>query len=221
MFKHLFQSMNEALAQIAEKLPLSKETERQELIEQWETLRAISDEMIEEWLLFEEKMAKLNLRSELGLPKAKPALAPLSFDPTGYEALDDDPTGSGAYQRGEGYFKLMMFPEAVREFEQVVLCHPECLPARLYLALGLLQNESIPEAYGHLLIIISLSEESRLKAVAYNALGCVQAMNGNVEKACECFRLSHHLDPGLKDPVLNLQACQTNSGVLQLGVAIG
>jgi len=222
MFKYLFQSMNEKLDGILASLPASHGTKQQALLEQLQELRDISDGIIEEWLLFEEKMAKAGHRPQPDAAGSLPetTAAKPSFD------LDDDPFGetpaqSMQYQRGEGYFKLYMFAEAAREFGSVVREHPEFLQARLYLALCFLQSENVAEAYSHLQILISLADDGRLKAVAYNALGCVQAVKGNVEMACECFRTSHALDPEFKDPVYNLKACQIDGGVLQLGVAIG
>jgi tetratricopeptide (TPR) repeat protein len=217
VFKHLFQSMNEKLDGIIEALPSSHGSQKQMLLGELQELRDISDDVIEEWLLFEEKMAKAGHR-----PKAKEpvvASAAPTFDLS--DMLPGAPNETMQYQRGEGYFKLFMFQEAAKEFDTVVTAYPEYLPARLYLALCFLQNENIPEAYSHLQILISLAEDGRMKAVAYNALGCVQAVKGNVEKACECFRTSQALDPNFKDPVYNLKACQIDGGVLQLGVAMG
>ncbi len=221
MFKYLFQSMNEKLDGILEALPASHGTKQESLLEQLQELREMSDEMIEEWLLFEEKMARVKQRPPAPdePASAKPIAAP-SFDPLG-GGPDDSPARSMQYQRGEGYFKLYMFAEAAREFEAVVRTYPEFLQARLFLALCFLQSENVAEAYSHLQVIISLAGDGKMKAVAYNALGCVQAVKGNVEQACECFRTSHSLDPNFKDPVYNLKACQIDGGVLQLGVAIG
>ncbi|MCI3920323.1 tetratricopeptide repeat protein [Paenibacillus sp. TRM 82003] len=217
MFKHLFQSMNEKLDDIIEALPTSQGAKKETLLSQLKELRDMSDTFIEEWLLFEEKMAKAKERpAETKAPNSSEVSS--FFD----EAWTvDAPDETLQYQRGEGYFKLFMFAEATREFEAVLDTNPDYLPARLYLALCYLQSEKIVEAYSQLQIIIALAEDGKTKAVAYNALGCVQAMKGDVEKACECFRTSQSLDPNFKDPVYNLKACQIDGGVLQLGVAIG
>jgi len=219
MFKYLFQSMNEKLDGILEQLPASHGPKNQALLRQLQELREMSDEIIEEWLLFEEKMAQAGQR-----PQTDPAPKPVAEAKNLFalaEAIGESPAQTMQYQRGEGYFKLYMFPEAAREFEAVVREYPEFLQARLFLALCFLQSENVAEASSHLQIIISLADDGRMKAVAYNALGCVQAVKGNVEQACECFRTSHSLDPNFKDPVYNLKACQIDGGVLQLGVAIG
>lgn len=218
MFKYLFQSMNEKLDGILAALPASHGIKQQEALErQLRELRDMSDGIIEEWLQFEEKLGKASFRQpthEAPSPDVPGCAAEA-------EEADDSPVHSLQYQRGEGYFKLYMFDEAAREFHAVVNVYPEFLKARLYLALCFLQNENVSEASSHLRTLISLTDDGKLKAVAYNALGCVKAVEGNVEKACECFRASHALDPSFEDPVYNLKACQIQGGVLQLGVAIG
>ncbi|WP_274364630.1 tetratricopeptide repeat protein [Paenibacillus thermotolerans] len=228
MFKQLFQSMNEALDLIVEAYPASEGSERNALFEQLEMLRTMSDGIIEEWLLFEEKMAQANLSP--GFAGQTPAV-PSAFADLDLAAVASEANASGmqhhhlkqseSFRRGEGYFKLLMFHEAIREFQKVIDLHPEFLLPRLYMALGLLQTERIAEAYGHLQVLVSLADDEKLMAVAYNAMGCVQALSGNVEKACELFKKSHKMDPQLQDPVYNLKACLTDGGVLQLGVAIG
>jgi len=217
MFKHLFQSMNEKLDGIIAALPASHGAQKQKLLAQLQELRDISDSLIEDWLLFEEKMAKAGQRQAVHASSQESSAAS-----HGVDALQSgSPSETFAYQRGEGYFKLFMFREACKEFQSVVASYPDYLPARLYLALCHLQTENIPEAYSHLQMIISLTDDKKLKAVAYNALGCVQAVKGDVNEACECFRTSHALDPEFQDPVYNLKACQIDGGVLQLGVSIG
>ncbi|HZG85280.1 tetratricopeptide repeat protein [Paenibacillus sp.] len=219
MFKYLFQSMNEKLDGILEALPVAHGTAKQALLRQLQELREISDGMIEEWLLFEEKLAQAGKRSSQPAAASPAGSAGKLFDLPA--EASESPMQTMQYQRGEGYFKLYMFAEAAREFQAVVAKFPEFLQARLYLALCLLQNENVAEAYSHLQILISLADDGKMKAIAYNALGCVNAVKGNVDQACECFRTSHALDPNFQDPVNNLKACQTEGGVLHLGVAIG
>lgn len=227
MFKYLFQSLNEKLNGILAKLPESYGTKQQETLErELRELREISDGIIEEWLLFEEKLgkaAKVQPAVSASGGAALHGFAPGAAHAANASALfePDGPERSMQYQRGEGYFKLAMFAEAAREFGSVVRAYPECLQARFYLALCFLQNEKITDAQSELLALIALADDGKLKAAAYNALGCVQAMQGDVETACNSFRTSHALDPNYEDPIYNLKACQIDGGVLQLGVAIG
>ncbi|SFI55012.1 hypothetical protein SAMN02799624_01324 [Paenibacillus sp. UNC496MF] len=57
MFKHVFNTMQDILQDIIIHYPHANDTERQRLDEQLAKLKQFSDQFIEEWLQFEEKMA--------------------------------------------------------------------------------------------------------------------------------------------------------------------
>lgn len=201
MFKHMFAVMNEILDEIIREYPSASDGRRQKLAEQLEVLKGMSDSFIEEWLGFEEKLTKAKQwKSELDNS------LPLLSD------IDDEHMA-----KGQGYFQLMMYDDAIREFEQVVADFPDALPARLLLAISHLQNRNHSEAYRHFQFLLPLTEDGKIKAVTYNAMGCIQAVQANVEKACELFRLAYESDPSMQEPIVNMAVCLNNSGSLQLG----
>lgn len=218
MFKQLFQAMNEQLEYIIQKLPSSAGAEKQSLLGELGQLRSISDSIIEEWLRFEEKMAAIRLGS---LSESDEDGIPMAAAQAEDDECQDEPLFTMPYQRGEGYFKLFMFQEAAKEFAAVVASEPEHLRARLYLSICFIQIGDLSEAQRHLHILLQLADHKTLKAVVYNALGCIQAILGNQKKAAEYFQCSLEFEPNFQDALYNLNACQTDGGVLQLGVALG
>ncbi|MEV2475298.1 hypothetical protein ABNC96_01895 [Paenibacillus larvae] len=58
MFKQLFGTMNEVLDDIIKESKTATGAAKQELEEQLTALKAMSDECIEQWLLFEEKLSQ-------------------------------------------------------------------------------------------------------------------------------------------------------------------
>lgn len=203
MFKPLFDMMNEALDELIRHYPAATGAQKQMMSEQLDVLRGMSDTCIEEWLSFEEKMSKI-----------KTMQGAFEFDEYAVSAVMNE-----WMSRGLGYFKLFMFPEAISQFEQVLEKYPEALEARLYLALSYLQNQDFHEAYQHFRFLLPLAEDDKIKAVSYNAMGCIQAANENLEKACELFRLAHEADPSLEDPIINMAVCKNeDEGALQYGV---
>ncbi|GIQ67592.1 hypothetical protein DUZ99_11005 [Xylanibacillus composti] len=205
MFKHMFAVMNEMLDHIIANLDQAKGNERQELLDQLAVLKSMSDTCIEEWLLFEEKMGVLH-------PKPATALVDAPSP-----ALGDSQAWREAYERGHGFLKLLMFEQSIEQFEEAVRLQPDFLPARFYLALCYMQHGDTGEAYRHFQFIIQLSGDSRLKAVAYNAMGCIQVKKRNLEKAVELFMLAHEQDPDLDDPIRNMQVLTGETGSLQMG----
>lgn len=199
MIKELFAAMNDALEEVIREHPTAVGVQKQVLAEQLEVLKAMSEAIIEEWLLFEEKMSTISP-------------VPAIQGKTGNSfPLEHDEQMS----KGQGYFRLLMYKEAIREFQQVVARYPDSMNARLYLALSYLQQTEYTEAYRHFKFLLPLTEDAKIKAVSYNAMGCIQAIQNNLEKACELFQLAYESDPTLKDPLINLAVCMEKEGMLQ------
>lgn len=204
MFKSMFDCMHEMLDLIIREYPISSGARRSELEEQLQTLKSMSDHYLEEWILFEEKMSVI-LKAIDGEPAAEWA----------HHGL-----GSESFRRGQGYYKLFMFEQAIKEFEKLVAQHGDFLIARLYLAMGYLQNGDLDEASRHFHLIVPLTENKKFLAISYNALGCIQAKKGNSEQACEYFRRALEMDPTYQDPSANLEICGKDTESLQFGIAV-
>lgn len=208
MFKQLFATMNEVLDEIIKEYPTAVGAKKNDLAEQLRVLKTISDTFIEEWLLFEERMVK---HEEL-LNKA--VNEPL------WKQLESTEYQTEAFMKGQGYFKLLMFENAINEFVEVIKTHPDFLVARLYLALGYLQIGDFSEAHRHFQFIIPMTNNSKMKAISLNALGCIQVKNKNMEKAYEYFKMAYKTDPSLPDPLVNIEVCMYNHGTLQYGTGL-
>jgi tetratricopeptide (TPR) repeat protein len=227
MFKQLFASMNGALDDILSRLPSSSGKERKDLEERLSVLKAMSDTCIEEWLLFEEKMGLLSEGksdpgngASMSLPAGKPGLvpgaaltaaAPAEFltepEPSKPKAALvthglKKPHSLASFSKGQGFYKLSMYKQAVDELERVVETQPDDLLARMYLAMAYFHSEEYAEAYRHFQIVVPLTDDLKMKAISYNAMGCIQAERQNLDKALELFRLAHSADPASIEPVL-------------------
>lgn len=220
MFKHLFATMNEALEDIIRLYPMAVGAKKRDLDEQLNALRAMSDACIEEWLQFEEKMGQFN-----GEPSAAAGIYPdLNLLETGCAAADKpgcllpeltfkpQPAQSEAFRKGQGFFNLMMFQESIREFERVVAEHPEFLTGKLYLALGHLKMGHLQEAYRMFQFIVQLAEDPKMKAISYNAMGCIQVKNQNMEAAKDYFMIACTMDPTLVEPIIHMNVSLHSEG---------
>ena len=122
MFKSLFQTMHEALDEMTSLVAGGAIEDQQRWLSSWYSLRQLSDECIQDWLRFEEKLSST------------------------YELFEDEyfsceltPEWQMHFQRGEGYFKLLMFHEAFYQFSTILEAFPNYTPAKLYSALCLIQ----------------------------------------------------------------------------------
>lgn len=203
MFKQLFASMNDALDDIIAQMPAATGADRAELEERLSVLKAMSDTCIEEWLLFEEKLGQLSGKPVHPEPVSEPeTLQVPAIQPEEKPKNDEE----GSFAKGQGYYKLAMFRDAVDEFEQVVRRQPDFLMARIYLAMAYLRCGEYMDAYRHFQFLVPLTDDRKMKAISYNAMGYIQAEKQNMDKAMEFFRLAHSADPSSVEPVLNLKA---------------
>jgi tetratricopeptide (TPR) repeat protein len=194
MFKHIFATMNEVLDEIEKEYSGSGPEQKADLEEQLQVLKAMSDEFIESWLLFEEKLGKFYKNEDKSSEVLHEEL--LELDVTGKE--------EAGFLRGQGYYKLFMYDQAVREFEDLVQKQPDFLLARIYLAMGYLRKGDYSEAYRHFKFLLPLTENTKMKAISYNAMGCIQVQNHNMEKAFEYFKKAYQEDPTCMEPLINL-----------------
>ncbi|AOZ91312.1 tetratricopeptide repeat protein [Paenibacillus crassostreae] len=202
MFQHVFAEMNDMLEEIVKHYPTAQETQKQLLLQRWNMLKAMSDGIIEEWLCFEEKMSTFREYMVLSPVFSLAATPEMEME---------------SFIRGQGYFKLLMFRQSIQQFSNIVNEMPDSVLARLYIAMAHLHLEETSEALVQFHRILPMAEHNRLKAMIYNALGCIHVKLSDTSKAQEYFALALQNDPTMPDPLVNLQVCSHNHGQLQYG----
>ncbi|MBO9610001.1 MAG: tetratricopeptide repeat protein [Paenibacillaceae bacterium] len=227
MFKHLFAAMHESLEQIAARYPNASPNERKELDRQMSALKTMSDVCVEEWLQFEEKMAAVlalptgsaeNQAQAAAEPSAvASASAALSAkmpppaeqqpsEPFPVKHLGPqppaDPEDLETFERGQGYYKLAMFDKAAEHFALLARMRPDNMVVRIHLAMCHLRLGDYAESYRLLQFVLPLTDNHKIKAIGYNAMGCIQARNHNLDKAMEYFRKAYRSDPDAMEAAL-------------------
>lgn len=210
MFQHVFAEMNDMLDEIIKRYPSAEGLKKQELLQKWNLLKRMSDSVIDEWLMFEEKMSQV--REQNMRPAAK--LEPEQEAVTALPELHLE-----CFSRGQGYFKLQMYPQAIMQFSRVVDDYPDSALARYYLGLSHIHLEQNAEAQKHLHRILHLNGSPRLKGLVCNALGCIEAKQANPKAAQMLFAQALQHDPTLTEPLYNMDACRRSSGPMQYGIS--
>ncbi|MBB6674096.1 tetratricopeptide repeat protein [Cohnella nanjingensis] len=203
MIRPFFSAMNDALDDLIARYPHASSEEKIRLEEQWNVLKTLSDDIIELWLQFEDKMAAYRQIRE----------HPAADAPQALEEAEEIWT---PFVKGQGYFKLHMFGEASRLFDEMLKRDAELIVARLFLAMCRMHLGEFDEAQRHFRLIAATSDEPKLQAIAYNALGCVQAVFANLKQAQCYFHKAMETDPSFADPRRNLESCLQGTGQLQL-----
>ncbi|TDF99828.1 hypothetical protein E1757_05875 [Paenibacillus piri] len=201
MFKQLFASMNELLNEVNDQYATASVAQKKELQHKIHTLKAMSDTYIEEWLLFEEKLA---------------AFFQLHHPAQAGDLMDPELQGkrTAAFVKGQGYYKLLMFNESIREFAAIVEKQPDFNLARIYLAMSHLQIGETAESYSQFQFVSQITDNNRLKAIAYSAMGCIQIQYRNMDRAFEYFSLAYYSDPTSIEPLVDLGLCAELKGKL-------
>ncbi|QAY66128.1 tetratricopeptide repeat protein [Paenibacillus protaetiae] len=245
--------MNETLDQIIQEYNSSTPEQKAMLEEQLAMLKQTSDSLIEQWLVFEEKMSDFNDVYRGQGPDACPdscgqqqmeasaELAPawsemLSSISAAEAAQQTDsvwqpvypvPSAGGdtlplpegtaeSFTVGQGYYKLFMFKEAAHYFEQAEAGSPESNLIRLYLGMTYMHLQNWNEAHRHFVMLVSLTDFPKWKALGYNALGCIQAIRLNLDYAEKLFMKAYEVFPDFTDSLSNLRSCKESPQQLSL-----
>lgn len=201
MFQTLFATMNEVLEDIRLQYPNAHELEKSELLDQLEALKAMSDVCIEHWIDFEENMGIVQselqmipdiaststMTDVLGESHANPQLPKLKLSE---EILQQ-------FEKGQGYFRLSMYEQALLQFQSLVDHQPDWLQGRTYLALCYFVLGELEEASRHFQFIIPLAHDGKTLAISYHALACIYMMWDLPEQADQYFALAANCDPSL------------------------
>ncbi|MEK3659062.1 hypothetical protein NSQ29_05835 [Paenibacillus sp. FSL F4-0236] len=206
MFQHLFAEMNKVLQEIVTDYPTAEGARRNELLCNYNMLHRLSDKVMDEWLAFAEKLS--HFRESVDFTTVVEEEVPEQEAP---ELCMD------TFVRGQGYYKLLMYGKCIEQFKEVIVQYPDSLAARLYLAISYLQEGEGEAAWSHLNHMLGLIRETKLKAMVYNALGCIRASQERFNEAQELFALSLQLDPALPEPTVNLEVCRRRGGKLHFG----
>jgi tetratricopeptide (TPR) repeat protein len=198
VIRQWFAAVHETLDELILRYPNSSEADRACWSEQWNALKSMSDEVVEQWLLLEDKLSLCRDLQEQG--EATPP-AELLLD---------------TFQKGQGYFKLHMFAQAAIHLEETVRSYPDLLSARLYLGMTRMHLKEWTEAQRHFRLIAALADEAKLKAAALNALGCIQAVFAQFDLARRLFREAIETDPSFREARRNLERCASGGGELEL-----
>ena len=193
-----FASLHDKLDELLHSYPRASEAEKSRMREQWDLLKCASNDMVENWLRLEDKLAMFQ-----------------ELDQQGGVALQAEDL-LGPFHKGQGYFKLQMYRQAAEQLEETVRTYPDMLSARLYLAMSYMHMQGWMEAQRHFRLIASLAEDAKLQAIALNALGCIQAVYAHLEQARQFFRKALAIDPTFRDPQMNLEHCGKGGGELLL-----
>ncbi len=227
--KHLFGSLMDRLEGIEQEwMKSDKDGRKEKLFDEVMELRRVSDDILDHWLLFEEKMSQIQKRfqhvhldqedMELDLDQEMDQIS----DEVADKILAEIKKQSGlpqhsasgmvsflsgdavrSFRKGQGYYHLFMYPQAAQHFQEVVQLDPDLEIARMYLGFSEMMSGNWEEADRHFQLIGKTGNHGIIRATALNAQGCLLAGHQKWEQALTCFDRAIAAYPRLKDPIYN------------------
>lgn len=206
LLSYYFAGLNERIGKIKERMAMAQEEEKTKLYHTVLQLRQISDKVVEEWLNFEEQLVEVqrmfeNMEDEESCGTSE--LQSADGETEDVQEIYLPYPLAAQFRRGQGYFMLSMYREAVESFNQVIEEAPDVAVARLYLAFGFFMLGRLDMAYRQFRLLSETCEHAFIRAASYNALGCISAVENNAEQGLLWFEHALAAFPDLTDAAYN------------------
>ncbi|UOF89690.1 tetratricopeptide repeat protein [Fodinisporobacter ferrooxydans] len=233
MFKKQFELLERAVGRIQQQLQTADADQKLYLAEELFALRNVCDSFLEKWIDFDEHCSDIietyqldqfasttaaevsdSSTSEWNQFLTKHMSTPI---PKGSIAKFHEPLETSlhvrSFQKGVGFFQLLMYPEAIREFEHAVAQNQDhSTIARMYLAVACVMQGRREEARRHLKLLQHVANEPLVLATVYQAKGVLEAQERQYGDAIRHFSRAQEIMPELKDLSFNLGVCHFKTG---------
>ncbi|MEX2104803.1 MAG: tetratricopeptide repeat protein, partial [Bacilli bacterium] len=191
MLQHLFEELEEEVKQLEQMV--NTDQDKEQILTRWNELKKMSDDIVEGWLNLEELMGEIREKVHC-LEKA--AVTQISPASNYHYSMD--------FRKGQGYYHLTMYSEAIKQFQHTITSEPDNELARLYLALSKHSLEDHDEAIQAFQFVSASSSEPKIIAIAHHMLGCIFACKQHYEKSVLYFKRALKHEPNFSDSLFNL-----------------
>lgn len=211
-----FQSLTQRIRAIEHEWPKATDSRKQELLSKLWELRHASDQVVDLWLQYEEKLSNAmkqitgeQERAEKEQRAAKGKLPSLPFSAETNAAGEES---GELYRKGEGFYHLRLYEEARGYFRELVAKSPDWETGRLYYAYSLLFCDDKQAALREFRLLSKSALSPGVSAISCNAIGCMLAEEGKWLEARQAFceSLGHH--PTQAQAMYNLALSHLHDG---------
>lgn len=213
LLSHYFAALTDQIEKVKACMASAPEAEKVKLYNTVLQLRQISDQIVEDWLEFEEKLveAQRMFEQEESGHATLPSVSPHKAESKGEKKPEDQDVEeillpyalAAKFRQGQGYFTLSMYREAVESFSRVLEEAPDVAVARLYLAFGFFMSRRLDVAYRKFRLLTETCDNAFICAASYNALGSIAVLEGHPEQGVSWFERALRTFPGLTDAGYN------------------
>jgi len=187
--------------------------EKVQLAEQLFELRKVSDQIVDLWLQFEEKLSavirQIKMAEGQGISQTEP-------EEGESPVLEEKPHPYlHVYRKGEGFYHLRLYKDAKRCFADLLKESPDWESGRLYYAYSLLFSDEKEEAMKQFRLLSKSAVSPQVAGISHNAIGCILAEEEQWLEAAQAFKAALEVQPGHRDARFNLALCYLQDGDVQ------
>lgn len=229
-----FDWMEDALMQLDAIYPHCPDEVKHELIDRFQHLQDVNDEWLQKWLYLQERFQQVSERyPELvqeQLPSFLSDATSLHHHDSNIEGEGDNEAADGQlefwideqvlhqFREGQGYYELLMFPQANKQFMEVIDMEPDFLLGRLYFALTCFHRKQWEEAEKQFKLILRTSPHKEFTRFAHHMLGCLLVKQNEDVKAVRHFYRALAIEDNNADTLFNLGACHYRLRSIRLAI---
>ncbi|WP_126427230.1 tetratricopeptide repeat protein [Brevibacillus marinus] len=204
-----FNQLHAELAAIEQNWPKADEDGKRSMAEQLVRLRRLSDQIVDSWLVLEEKLAlvlkQVNESEQQAQSQAASDEAE-AFEKAAHALL---------FRKGEGFYHLRLFHDAKHHFAQLLKHSPDWENGRLYYGYSLLFCGEREAALREFRLLSRTASSRKVKAISHNALGCMVAEERHWLEAAQAFQSALETMPDYPEATFNLALCYLQNGDAQ------
>nr|WP_081873180.1 tetratricopeptide repeat protein [Brevibacillus halotolerans] len=202
-------------------------TEKQEhLIRQLKQLRTCSDQVIDLWLKYEEKLneAIRMIKQTSDIPasaaeslvkeydKLLEAKQPLEFSTLLEDEQPQMELHKELYEKAEGFYHLRLYEQAKQHFASFLEQAPDWESGRLYYAYSLYYCCDYELALKEFRLLTRTAVSPKVVSISYNALGCMYVQEQKWLEAIQAFEMAISVRPQYTESRYNLAICYLEQG---------
>lgn len=235
-----FDELHQKMAHIEEDWATASTEKQEHLIRQLKQLRTCSDQVIDLWLKYEEKLnevirmikqtsdipvsPKVNLYEEHQKPSEsidvgegtkgieKELQQPLVLSTLLEGDQPQKEQQRELYERAEGFYHLRLYEQAKQHFASFLEQAPDWESGRLYYAYSLYYCLDHELALKEFRLLTRTAVSPKVVSISYNALGCMYVQEQNWLEAMQAFEMALSVRPQYAESRYNLAICYLEQG---------
>ncbi|MFY0543100.1 tetratricopeptide repeat protein [Brevibacillus sp. H7] len=211
LIEEWFQTLRSKAETVEQKWQQATESEKLQLADQLIELRKLSDQVVDQWLQFEEKLSAVIRQIKLAEGQS------VKQEKVPENVTSDEKLGvyHHMFRKGEGFYHLRLYQDAKLCFADLLKESPDWESGRLYYAYSLLFCDEKEAAMREFRLLSMSASSPKVVGISYNAIGCILAEEEQWLEAAQAFKTALKIHPAQRDAQFNLALCLLKDGEAQ------